>query len=191
MTCKREEIHIARCQSEAGFTLVELMVTVTILVILLAIGVPQLRTFMVRQQVRADFDSLNSAIQLAKSEALKRSGDVSICPLAANQINCTAANTTDWSNGWMVFIDNPDPAGTNNTFNAQRDTTVHIQQGTRTRAVTYLSGSKFTFEGNGLLKNGFGTFLIQRPGTTDTADCTGMTMSAQGRLRAAPCPDPD
>ena len=56
--------------------MVELMVTVSVLLILLAVGVPQMRGFLQKRQVAADYDTLVAAVQLAKTEALKRSGRV-------------------------------------------------------------------------------------------------------------------
>ena len=61
-----------------GFTLVELMVTITIAAILLTIGVPSLTSFFDRQKVIAAAEEAYSAMQLAKGEALSRSQNIYI-----------------------------------------------------------------------------------------------------------------
>ncbi|MEY3018719.1 MAG: hypothetical protein RL336_1854 [Pseudomonadota bacterium] len=61
-----------------GFTLVELMVTITIAAILLTIGVPSLTSFFDRQKVVAAAEEAYSSMQLAKGEALSRSKNIYI-----------------------------------------------------------------------------------------------------------------
>jgi len=63
-----------------GFTLTELMVKVTIAAILLAIGIPSFRSFILGQRVKtASFDTVYT-LTLARSEAIKRNSDVVITP---------------------------------------------------------------------------------------------------------------
>lgn len=85
-----------------GFTLIELMVTLIIVGILLTVGVPSLKTFMQGNQLIATAEELRSAINLARSEAIKLNSRVSICE-SSNGTSCSA--TGDWSNGWIVFVD--------------------------------------------------------------------------------------
>ena len=74
-----------------GFTLTELMVTVTIAAILLAIGIPSFRSFILGQRVKtASFDT-GYTLTLARSEAIKRNSDVVITPASGG-----------WQNGWTV-----------------------------------------------------------------------------------------
>jgi prepilin-type N-terminal cleavage/methylation domain-containing protein len=74
-----------------GFTLIELMVTITIVGILLAIGVPSFRGFVAGQRVKTASYDISSVLTYARSEALKRNADVVITP-----------NTGGWQNGWCV-----------------------------------------------------------------------------------------
>lgn len=75
-----------------GFTLVELMVTVSILAITLAIAVPSYQSFVARNRLAASTNELVSALALARSEAIKRATRVSVA-------------SSDWSSGWQVFVD--------------------------------------------------------------------------------------
>ena len=84
---------------QGGFTLIELMFTVIVLAVLLAIGVPSFRDFLRNSRMAAQANDLLSAVNLARSEAVKRRGPVTLCVGTAN---CAAA---DFEDGWLVFVD--------------------------------------------------------------------------------------
>ena len=75
-----------------GFTLIELMVTVAILAIMLGIGVPSFRSFIASQRVKSASYELMTSLQIARSEAIKRNGTVSVTPGSAGA----------WAGGWSV-----------------------------------------------------------------------------------------
>lgn len=79
---------------QAGFTLLELMIAITILVILVAAAAPSIRDIAASQNVTARINALNQAMLLARSEALKNQAPVSITPTGG-----------DWAKGWTVFLD--------------------------------------------------------------------------------------
>lgn len=98
-----------------GFTLIELMVTLAIAAIVLTIGVPSFQSVIRNNQLTTRINSLVGAINLARSEAIKRDATdaataprprrVAICAKAASTNTCVSAGgKTDWSNGWMVFL---------------------------------------------------------------------------------------
>jgi len=82
--------------------MVELMITLAIVGILLAVGVPSLKTFMQGNQLIASTNELWSSLHFARSEAVKLNSRVSICDSSDGK---TCALTGDWSNGWIVFVD--------------------------------------------------------------------------------------
>jgi type IV fimbrial biogenesis protein FimT len=179
-----------RPPKRAGFTLVELMVTVAIVAILMAIGAPQLRAFMLRKQVAADVESLTAALQLARSEALKRSGRVSVCALSdavlskSEDAACAADGATDWSHGWMVFIDYG-AAG----FNTATDTVLRVEANVRAGSLTATSppGEIISFLANGLTFAAQGHFDIQPKADDGTPYCRRMTINRQGRPNLGAC----
>jgi type IV fimbrial biogenesis protein FimT len=77
---------------ERGFTIIELMTVLVIAAILLAIGFPTLADALTTQRLRASGTDLMSSLLLARSEAIKRNGDVQIAPKSG----------TDWTTGWVV-----------------------------------------------------------------------------------------
>jgi type IV fimbrial biogenesis protein FimT len=85
-----------------GFTVLELLVTLTIAAILLTAGVPSLQQFTHRQHMKAAVGSLHNDLLLARSEAVFRNLEVVACP-GEPAAGCTGG--IDWSRGWIVFGD--------------------------------------------------------------------------------------
>lgn len=91
----------------AGFTAIELMVVVAIVAILTALAAPSFQPLIERWRVRDAAEGMTSTMYLARSEAIKRSGNVIIIKNPDNYLGSTCATTglTDWSCGWRVFFD--------------------------------------------------------------------------------------
>jgi type IV fimbrial biogenesis protein FimT len=87
----------------AGFTLVELMVTLAIVVLLASLAVPGFQTLLVSRRLEAATDTLASDFRFARAEAVKRSARVSICA-SSNATACTGSGGL-WKDGWIVFVD--------------------------------------------------------------------------------------
>ena len=75
-----------------GFTLIEMMVTVSILAILLGVAVPSFQSFVANQKVKSASYDLSMALVAARSEAVKRNADITIAPETVD----------DWVSGWTV-----------------------------------------------------------------------------------------
>ena len=85
-----------------GFTLIELMVTIMIVAVLLAIAVPSFRQFSRNNSVTAAQNDLVTALNMARSEALRRNRPVSVC---ASTDGATCGTATQWGSGWIAFTD--------------------------------------------------------------------------------------
>jgi type IV fimbrial biogenesis protein FimT len=94
--------------TQSGFTLMELMVSLTVLGILLGLAVPTFREFTRNNRTAAIHNDLTTAFTLARSEALKRSMPVSVCASTDAE---TCGTNEDWSAGWIVFTDGSGTAG--------------------------------------------------------------------------------
>lgn len=93
--------------NQRGFTLVEAMVTVAVLVILATVAVPGLQAFATRSGMNAIRDDFSIALQRARLDAISRNTCVSICQLASGSTDtCAGAadNPGQWHQGWIVFV---------------------------------------------------------------------------------------
>lgn len=89
-----------------GFTLLELMVTVSIAAILLSVGVPSFRSVIMDNRLVRDTNQFVASINLARSSAVRFQRNATICTSANFDAALpTCAATTDWSNGWIVWVD--------------------------------------------------------------------------------------
>jgi type IV fimbrial biogenesis protein FimT len=134
-----------------GFTIVELMVTLTVAGVLAAIAAPSFQAFLRSNRLTTVSNDLLADLNFARAEAVKRKsgnvagqvGQVVVC-VSSNGSNCTDAPDT-WTSGWIVFWDQ-DASGTFST--AANDVLLKIHSAlpstltatttpTGTRAITY------------------------------------------------------
>lgn len=88
-----------------GFTLLELMIGITVAGILLGLGVPAFNQLIRNNRTIAETNELMTALTLARSEATRRGIAVSVCASNAAHTECEAVDANDWQNGWLVFTD--------------------------------------------------------------------------------------
>ena len=82
-----------------GFTLIELMVTISILAILLMIAVPSFNEATLGSKLSSFANNLVASSHLARSEAIKRNALVAIC---ASSDGATCAESSNWEQGWII-----------------------------------------------------------------------------------------
>lgn len=114
-------------RDQRGFTLVELMVTLAIFGLLAMLAMPGLTPLLVQWQRDSVTRNMTTHFQQARSEAIKTSRRVVVCPLDPDQPTEKCLADNQWKDGWLVFIDgngnnrydpsqavtpeNPDPSG--------------------------------------------------------------------------------
>ena len=77
---------------KAGFTIIELMLTLVVLGVLISVGLPNLTNTIVSQRVKTAASDLHISLTLARSEAIKRNATVQVEPV----------DTANWAKGWSV-----------------------------------------------------------------------------------------
>lgn len=91
---------IATDRGQRGFTLMELMLTITVLGVLTALSVPSFQTMMNRNRLAAESNELLAGIQYARMEAIRTSARVTFCGTASADADadddCEAGEQPYW-----------------------------------------------------------------------------------------------
>ncbi len=78
-----------------GFTLIELMVVLTMVAILATLAAPSFQSSIARQQLKIAASDLLVSVMQARNEAIKNNRQAIVQPLVS----------TDWSKGWRIYVD--------------------------------------------------------------------------------------
>jgi len=92
-----------RSSNTTGFTLVELITTLSISSMLMTAAVPGFQSLIERNRIAASVNLFLSHLYQARSEAVKRESFVTLCP-SSDGISCVA-DYTQWAKGYIVFVD--------------------------------------------------------------------------------------
>lgn len=155
-----------------GFTLVELMVTIAIVAILLAIALPSFEGSMRSNRVATANNELLASLALARTEAIRSTRPAGLC--AANADGTACVDATEWTDGWLVW------ANTNDDDNYQNGTDTLV------RYVQARQGIELTVPASGAAAPGLNTRIL--------FDSRGRAMDApaDGRvivMQPTDCPD--
>jgi type IV fimbrial biogenesis protein FimT len=82
-----------------GLTLVELMISLAVLVVVMAVAVPSLQEFTANNQLAATKSNFASALALARTEAAKRGRVVVLQALGSGPTG------NEFANGWEIAVD--------------------------------------------------------------------------------------
>lgn len=91
-------------RTQTGFTLYELMITVTIVGVVLTLGIPNLNEFSRNSRITTTANDLHAAFQVARSEAARSKSNITICA-SDNSMTALADCQGNWEDGFIVFID--------------------------------------------------------------------------------------
>lgn len=157
-----------------GFTLIECLITITILAILLAVAVPIGRDFLLKRAVVTEAEEVVSALRYARREAALMGKTLILTPLSN-------AETDDWSSGALLFVDN----NHNHVYEASTDKVLYEWQWHDANiAVNWGGVSKkyLQFIPTGLENALSGTFYVC-PLNTQSVKTVAVVMNRLGRVR--------
>ena len=167
----------------AGFTLIELMVTIAIASILLMIAAPSFVSFQRNSELTSLANSFIAAVNATRGEAMK----------VGRRAMAVPADGTNWSKGWTVFVD----SNGNSTLDTTTDRIVLQQAALASYFTASGSGTAgatppyVLFDASGYAKTktaGFGalTLTITRndlSGADQTAQTRRIVIAKTGRAR--------
>lgn len=158
---------------QSGFTLIELMVTIAVLAILLAMGLPSFQHSLRSNRAATATNEILASVSLARSEAIRSTRGGGLC----SSNNGTACNG-NWGDGWMVWAD----ANGNGAFDGG-DTVLRYSRGNSRLAATG-PGAVVAFDARGRRRSAADQTFTLRP-----AECGGqplqrtLTINASGQVR--------
>lgn len=92
-----------------GFTLIEMAVVMAVMALLLFAAVPSFMSALANTRIRNTTESLQSGLQLARAEAVRRNQNVTFWLVETNQPNAldNSCNLSSTSGAWVVSINSP------------------------------------------------------------------------------------
>lgn len=180
-----------------GFTLVELLVVISIVAVLTALAAPSFKRTIQSSNISGSVNTFLADLRYARSESIRRGGGVVMCrsdtPEAASPAcgSGSGPGTNGWVSGWIIFYDR-DNTGTRTTTSTMADHPVLRVQSALTSldSATETGGggssTKFVFTATGRMKSVSSATSLQFGGGSYTADLQRMVcVSVGGRARIA------
>ena len=163
------------------------MVTVAIMAVLAALAAPSFTPLIERWRVRQVTEDLQSTLYFARSEAMKRGGNIVLQKLPNNTGKCTTASgNSDWDCGWFVCLD----ANANGSCAASETVLQRYDAPANVQISRPGSGTGASIQFNrwGLPSGALGLSFNVVPMNASTANpaARGVCMSSGGRVRVIP-----
>ncbi len=164
-------------KKNSGFTLLEILIAVALIAILTALAIPSMRAFSQNDRLTTNINTMIGHLAYARSEAVKRHAQVSIC-ISNDTVGCTGGN---WEDGWIVYVD----ADANGTYDAAtvNEDILRVNQaldGNNTLAPTAAYTTQVTYDNRGFV-TATGGFLLCDDRIGDFGKT--ITISNTGRVR--------
>ena len=176
---------LAANQRARGFTLLEVIVVVAIIAVLAAIAAPSFTPLIERWRVRQAVEGLQSTLYYARSEAIKRGGNVTVRKEATGTNGCTlASGTSDWDCGWFVFADTDDDG----TLDAGEEVLQRFPAPTNVEVTRSANGASIRFDRWGRPNAPYGFSLVPLNKSTNDSAARGLCSSSGGRIRVTSDP---
>ena len=141
---------------EGGFTLIELMITIGILAIVLAVGVPSYRGIVMDNRMATQANLFATSIKLARSNAVRFQRNATVCSSANFDATVpTCSSNSDWSAGWIVWVDKDRDATTD--ANEIISVSGPVHQASELKST---SANRFTYDGRGFAATAAGDLTL-------------------------------
>lgn len=143
-----------------GFSMIELMITIAVAAILLAMAIPSFTSFLNANRVTSQANELLATFQIARIESIRRGARVVVC--GSNNANAATPSCSAGASwlGWIAFVD----ADRDNIFDAGETLLqANLLSGVTATASSDV-GALITFRSDGLARKSDGTILQGRVG---------------------------
>ncbi len=96
-----------------GFTLVEVLVVLSISAVIVGIATPSFMSIIANNRVAMASNELVATLNLAKAEAVRSGMTTTLC-VSQNASQCSNANAVNWNDGLILFQDNDNSSNVSN-----------------------------------------------------------------------------
>ena len=168
-----------------GFTAIELMVVISLVAILAALAAPSFTPIIQNWRVRQAVGGLQSSLYFARSEAIKRGGNITIRKEPTGAGGCTlASGGANWDCGWFVFVDTND----NGALNTGEEVLQRFASPANIEVTRSVTQSNIRFDRWGRPNAPFGFSVVPLNKSTSDPAARGLCMSSGGRIRVTSDP---
>lgn len=168
-----------------GFTLLELLVATVVVAVTASLAPPSYRALIQQAELLQQIYAFDAALNLARSEAVKRGRSVALCPSASPDPAGAQCAGADWEQGWIVFVDRNGNGGFDAGEDLLRASGPLVSGYTlRGSAATLCAGSPcvVTLDAEGV-PNAAGVFMLCHDGALDPS--RAILLSSIGRISLA------
>jgi type IV fimbrial biogenesis protein FimT len=149
-----------RARPVSGFSLIELMVVITIVAILAALAAPSFDSLIESQRAKSAATDIYVALTRARSEALKRNANVTVTPKGG------------WAAGWQIL----DPA-----------TSAPIDDHDSIRNLAIAGPDAVTYQASGRLQGNTAPSFSITGNYPDSSRCVAVDLSGRPNLKRGSC----
>lgn len=158
-----------------GFTLIEVMTSISIAMLLLTSGIPAMQSLVQRNLHTTHINTFVGHLHYSRSEAIKRGTSVVMCR-STDERHCS--QTAGWHTGWIVFADK-----NNNREVDGQETLLRIAQGWED-GISVTSGlrRRVVYQPNGFSPGTNGTYVFCNPAYPQLARAVILSNTGRPRL---------
>lgn len=165
---------------QKGVTLIELMITISIIAIILTSVAPSIQSILIKNRIVAEINELSSLIQYARHQAIDEQAQIIVCP-STDYENCG----TDWNDPKIVFID------TNND-GARNDASEELLVASTAIASTHImTGPAITLQFEDTGEANVSSEILLCHDNKDAEYARSLSITLQGRVKMSTDSDRD
>jgi len=164
----------------AGFTLIEIIVTVAVAAVLASIGVPRLQNTIQDNRITTLYNGFLTDLNYTRNAAITFASPVTLCKRNSAGNDCDTTTANDWSEGWLVFHDKDGDGAVDSDEKILLDNT---DASSKTSLIFTGNSNRVTYNAQGFARGYAGKVTFCDDRGNDSRK--GMVISQNGRVRMA------
>lgn len=162
-----------------GYSLIELLIVVAIIGVLAALSAPSFQDTIESANTNSQIKVMLTTLNLARSEAIKRGQDVSICA-SDDGADCAV---DEWSEGWLVFVDNNGDADGDAGSVDGGDEIIRVYDSLSAASTLTFTADLYSYNSLGFSATGGNQTFLLCPDSGNSANARAIDIGPSGRGR--------